>query len=47
MAEIGLPPGTVPTMFDFIDPDEGRRHLDVKSTELALRIFLPALARRV
>jgi hypothetical protein len=24
LAEIGLPPGTVPTMFDFIDLDEGR-----------------------
>ena len=25
LAEIGLPPGTVETMFDFIDLDEGRR----------------------
>jgi len=25
LAEIGLPPGTVPTMFEFIDLDEGRR----------------------
>jgi len=25
LAEIGLPPGTVQTMFDFIDLDEGRR----------------------
>jgi Domain of unknown function (DUF5069) len=24
LAEIGLPPGTVPTMFEFIDLDEGR-----------------------
>lgn len=28
LAEIGLPPGTVETMFDFIDLDEGRRSLD-------------------
>jgi len=25
LAEIGLPPGTVETMFEFIDIDEGRR----------------------
>jgi len=25
LAEIGLPPGTVQTMFEFIDLDEGRR----------------------
>jgi hypothetical protein len=25
LAEIGLPPGTVQTMFDFIDLDEGRK----------------------
>ena len=25
LAEIGLPPGTVETMFEFIDLDEGRR----------------------
>jgi Domain of unknown function (DUF5069) len=25
LAEIGLPPGTVPTMFEFIDLDEGRK----------------------
>jgi hypothetical protein len=24
LAEIGLPPGTVPKMFEFIDLDEGR-----------------------
>jgi gluconokinase len=28
LAEIGLPPGTVQTMFDFIDLDEGRLTLD-------------------
>jgi len=28
LAEIGLPAGTVETMFEFIDLDEGRRHLD-------------------
>ena len=27
LAEIGLPPGTVQTMFEFIDLDEGRRQL--------------------
>ncbi len=27
LAEIGLPPGTVETMFEFIDLDEGRRQL--------------------
>lgn len=27
LAEIGLPPGTVLTMFEFIDLDEGRRQL--------------------
>lgn len=27
LAEIGLPPGTVPTMFEFIDLDEGRLKL--------------------
>lgn len=27
LAEIGLPPGTVLTMFEFIDLDEGRIHL--------------------
>ena len=27
LAEIGLPPGTVETMFEFIDIDEGRRKL--------------------
>ena len=25
LAELGLPPGTVETMFEFIDLDEGRR----------------------
>lgn len=30
LAEIGLPPGTVETMFDFIDLDEGRATLDAK-----------------
>jgi gluconokinase len=28
LAEIGLPAGTVPTMFEFIDLDEGRLKLD-------------------
>jgi len=28
LAEIGLPPGTVETMFEFIDLDEGRRKLE-------------------
>ena len=28
LAEIGLPPGTVQTMFEFIDLDEGRRPAD-------------------
>jgi hypothetical protein len=28
LAEIGLPPGTVQTMFEFIDLDEGRRAAD-------------------
>lgn len=28
LAEIGLPPGTVQTMFEFIDLDEGRRQAD-------------------
>jgi len=28
LAEIGLPPGTVETMFEFIDLDEGRRKVD-------------------
>jgi gluconokinase len=28
LAEIGLPPGTVQTMFEFIDLDEGRRQVD-------------------
>lgn len=28
LAEIGLPPGAVPTMFEFIDLDEGRLKLD-------------------
>jgi gluconokinase len=28
LAEIGLPPGTVQTMFEFIDLDEGRRKPD-------------------
>lgn len=28
LAEIGLPPGTVQTMFEFIDLDEGRLKLD-------------------
>jgi hypothetical protein len=28
LAEIGLPPGTVQTMFEFIDLDEGRRKID-------------------
>jgi hypothetical protein len=28
LAEIGLPPGSVQTMFDFIDLDEGRRKAD-------------------
>jgi gluconokinase len=28
LAEIGLPPGTVETMFEFIDLDEGRRPLE-------------------
>ena len=30
LAEIGLPPGTVQTMFEFIDLDEGRLRLDAK-----------------
>ncbi len=30
LAEIGLPPGTVQTMFEFIDLDEGRRTADQK-----------------
>jgi hypothetical protein len=30
LAEIGLPPGTVQTMFEFIDLDEGRLKLDAK-----------------
>jgi gluconokinase len=30
LAEIGLPPGTVQTMFEFIDLDEGRRTADPK-----------------
>ena len=30
LAEIGLPPGTVQTMFEFIDLDEGRLTLPVK-----------------
>jgi gluconokinase len=30
LAEIGLPPGTVQTMFEFIDLDEGRRKADSK-----------------
>jgi gluconokinase len=29
LAEIGLPPGTVETMFEFIDLDEGRLQIDV------------------
>lgn len=28
LAEIGLPPGTVQTMFEFIDIDEGRLKVD-------------------
>ncbi len=28
LAEIGLPPGTVQTMFEFIDLDEGRLQAD-------------------
>jgi gluconokinase len=28
LAEIGLPPGTVQTMFEFIDLDEGRRKVE-------------------
>jgi hypothetical protein len=28
LAEIGLPPGTVQTMFEFIDLDEGRRQVE-------------------
>jgi hypothetical protein len=28
LAEIGLPPGTVDTMFEYIDLDEGRRKVD-------------------
>jgi hypothetical protein len=31
LAEIGLPPGTVQTMFEFIDLDEGRRQLGGES----------------
>jgi hypothetical protein len=31
LAEIGLPPGTVQTMFEFIDLDEGRRKPDQQS----------------
>jgi gluconokinase len=30
LAEIGLPPGTVQTMFEFIDLDEGRRAAEAK-----------------
>lgn len=30
LAEIGLPPGTVETMFEFIDLDEGRRQLPAR-----------------
>jgi hypothetical protein len=30
LAEIGLPPGTVPTMFEFIDLDEGRLKVDAR-----------------
>ena len=30
LAEIGLPPGTVQTMFEFIDLDEGRRQPDAR-----------------
>jgi hypothetical protein len=30
LAEIGLPPGTVQTMFEFIDLDEGRMKLDAR-----------------
>ncbi|MDB6028905.1 MAG: hypothetical protein JWM68_5128 [Verrucomicrobiales bacterium] len=30
LAEIGLPPGTVQTMFEFIDVDEGRLKVDVR-----------------
>ncbi len=30
LAEIGLPPGTVQTMFEFIDLDEGRRQATTK-----------------
>jgi hypothetical protein len=32
LAEIGLPPGTVQTMFEFIDLDEGRRQPGAPST---------------
>jgi len=28
LAEIGLPPGTMQTMFEFIDLDEGRLKID-------------------
>ncbi len=31
LAEIGLPPGTVQTMFEFIDLDEGRLRLETTS----------------
>ena len=31
LAEIGLPPGTVETMFEYIDLDEGRRQVPAKS----------------
>lgn len=31
LAEIGLPPGTVETMFEFIDLDEGRRTVPAQS----------------
>lgn len=33
LAEAGLPPGTVDTMFDFIDLDEGRRAVGVRKEE--------------
>jgi gluconokinase len=32
LAEIGLPPGTVQTMFEYIDLDEGRRQADTRPT---------------
>ena len=33
LAEIGLEPGAVQTMFEFIDLDEGRRQAGERSTD--------------